>query len=304
MVKIIQMLAPLDSNGARPGIKRTGMRGVTIHQTGNAGAGAGALNHAKYLQNGGAKVRASWHYCVDDHEATRSIPEDEVSWNAGDGYGDGNYQTISIEMCINSDGNMTKTCDNAAELAADILKRYDLGTDHLFQHHDWSGKNCPAQMRAGVPYSWTVFKNKVAAHLGVAPVPAPSGKVRKINQNHVFKPGDLATYPNIYTVNEVIGNGKKGFSNGAIASYELCCGRPVFEQNWIDAIPCDEVNGYGAKVGDQIFQPGERFRINGDFKVLETYPETRSNPSGAIRVRIGQKDVILDAGPAYYVYYE
>lgn len=304
MVEVKNKYAPVSAFGARSGRLRTGMRGVTIHQTGNTSTGANALNHALYLQGSGARLQASWHYCVDDGVITRSIPEYEIAWHAGDGYGDGNFKTIAIEICINSDGNLTKACDNAAELAADILKRYDLGIDHLFQHHDWSGKNCPAQMRAGVPYSWPTFKNKVAAHLGAAPVPAPSGKVRKINQNHVFKPGDLAAYPNIYTVSEVIGNGKKGFSNGAIASYELCCGRPVFDQNWIDAIPCDEVNGYGIEAGDQIFQPGERFRINGDFKVLETYPETRSNPNGAIRIRIGQQDVVLDAGPAYYVYYE
>lgn len=139
---------------------------------------------------------------------------------------------------------------------------------------------------------------------GAKPAPVPTPKpVRKITQNHIFKIGDIATFPGIYTVNEVIKNGKKGFTAGAIASYELSYGAP-FENNWIDAAPCDEVNTLGNKVGDQIFEKGERFRINGDFKVLDVYTETPQNPNGCIKVHIGQKDVVLDAGPAFYVYYE
>ena len=304
MVEIKKMYAPILANGARCGQLRTGMRGVTIHQTGNPSKGAGALNHASYLQNSGKNNQASWHYCVDDHLITQSIPENEIAWHSGDGYGDGNYKTIAIEICINADGNMTKACDNAAELAADILKRYGLGIDYLFQHHDWSGKNCPAQIRSGIPYDWQAFKNKVAAHLGQKPQPVPSAKVRKINQHHVFKIGDIVIFPAVYRVDEVSANGRRGFANGAIASYELCYGKPVFEHNWIDAGPCDEVTAEGTKTGDQIFVPGERFRIQGDFKVLDVYRETVSMPNGAIKIHIGQKDVILDAGPAYFVYFE
>ena len=177
MFEIIKQLASINTDGARSGLKRTGMLGVTIHQTGNPSPGANALSHAKYLQGGGANTQASWHYCVDDARATQSIPEDESAWHAGDGYyGKGNRQTIAIEICINEDGNMTKACDNAAELAADILKRYDLSVENLYQHHDWSGKNCPAQIRAGQPYDWNTFKSKVAAHLK-QPLPAPQPAV-------------------------------------------------------------------------------------------------------------------------------
>lgn len=304
MVEIKRMYAPILPYGARSGQIRLGMRGVTIHQTGNPSKGAGAVNHAAYLQNSGKNIQASWHYCVDDHVITQSIPENEIAWHAGDGYGDGNYKTIAIEICINSDGNMRKACDNAAELAADILKRYGLGTEHLFQHHDWSGKNCPAQLRSGIPYDWKTFQDKVDGYLKRIPQPSPIGKIRKINQNHIFKLGDLITFPNVYRVDEVTANGQRGFVNGAIASYELCYGKPVFEQNWIDAGPCDEVNAHGVKSGDQIFVPGERFRIRGDFKVLDVYRETADMPNGAIKIHIGQKDVILDAGPAYFVYFD
>lgn len=165
-MKIIQMLAPVKANGARPGIKRTKNGGVTIHNTGNFKRGAGAKNHGTYLQNGGANAQASWHYAVDDTNIVQSIPSDEVAWHAGDGRGNGNMTTEAIEICVNPDSDLTKATDNAAWLAAQRLKAQGLGLDHLYQHRDWSGKNCPAELRAGKPYSWATFKSKVAAYLG------------------------------------------------------------------------------------------------------------------------------------------
>ena len=65
---------------------------------------------------------------------------------------------------MNSDGNLEKATDNAAQLAAQQLKEKGLSADKLYQHHDWSGKNCPSQIRAGKPYDWSTFKSKVAAY--------------------------------------------------------------------------------------------------------------------------------------------
>lgn len=167
-MEIIKMLAPVNSNGARSGRKRTGLVGVTIHNTDNFSNGAGANNHGKYLQGGGANRQASWHYAVDDKSIIQSIPEDEVAWHAGDGTGKGNMQTIAIEICVNPDSDLTKATDNAAALAADILKRYGLPATALFQHNHWSGKNCPSQIRQGKPYDWATFCNKVGQFMGGA----------------------------------------------------------------------------------------------------------------------------------------
>ena len=52
MVEIKKMYAPILANGARCGQLRTGMRGVTIHQTGNPSKGAGALNPVSYTHLG------------------------------------------------------------------------------------------------------------------------------------------------------------------------------------------------------------------------------------------------------------
>ena len=165
-MQIITMFAPLSSK-CRPGRKRTDFVGVTIHNTGNGSKGAGAKSHGKYLQGGGKNTAASWHYAVDENCSVQSIPEEEVAWHAGDGQGRGNLQTIAIEICMNSDGNLLKATDNAAELAADILRRNNIvnAAGWLWQHNNWSGKNCPQMIRAGKPYNWKEFVNRVQAHL-------------------------------------------------------------------------------------------------------------------------------------------
>ena len=164
-VKITKDYAPVVSSGARPGIKMSKCIGVTIHNTDNSGVGADAQAHANLLKNSWKNKQQSWHFAVDEDGAYQSIPTDEIAWHAGDGgSGKGNTQTIAIEICMNSDGDLEKATDNAAQLAAQQLKEKGLSADKIYQHHDWSGKNCPSQIRAGKPYSWNTFKAKVAAY--------------------------------------------------------------------------------------------------------------------------------------------
>lgn len=159
---IKKMFAPKGSK-CRSGRRLKGFVGVTIHNTGNTGKGANALSHAKYLQGSGKDYFASWHYCVDEKNITQSIPENEVAWHAADGNGSGNMKTIAIEICMNSDGDISEATNNAAELAADILKRQGIkkADNFLHQHNRWSGKNCPQMIRRGIPYSWEEFIAKV-----------------------------------------------------------------------------------------------------------------------------------------------
>ena len=53
--------------------------------------------------------------------------------------------TIAIEICVNPDSNLEKATDNAAWLAAKLLKAQGLDHQSLYQHHDWSGKNVQAR---------------------------------------------------------------------------------------------------------------------------------------------------------------
>lgn len=165
-LEIREVLAPKGTS-ARTGRKLDGFLGVTIHETANTAKGAGATAHANYLKNDAMNLKKSWHYCVDDRMATRSIPEDEVSLHSGTTKG--NYNTISIEICVNSDGDFRKAVQNAAELTADILKRRKVTESnfqkYLYKHNDWSGKDCPHCLRSGKPVSWAFFVSEVLRHL-------------------------------------------------------------------------------------------------------------------------------------------
>lgn len=159
MVKITQDFIPAGSKN-RPGYSNP-KNYVTIHNTGNTSVGAGAKNHANYVKNGGVTALVSWHYTVDDIEIYQHLPEDETGYHAGDGSGKGNRQSIGIEICMNSDGDLLKATDNAVELVADICRRNNIPIANIKQHYDWSGKDCPQMIRSGKPYDWNTFISKV-----------------------------------------------------------------------------------------------------------------------------------------------
>lgn len=141
----------LTNKTARPGIKIT-PKGLVIHWTANEGKGANAAANRNYFNN--PTTEASAHYCVDDKQIVRCLPENEMGYHVGaktykpdalkqlSSYP--NNCTIGIEMCVNSDGDFKAMYQNTLELAADILKRYGWGVDHLCRHFDITGKNCPA----------------------------------------------------------------------------------------------------------------------------------------------------------------
>lgn len=157
--KLIQMLAPINQNGARPGKLLKKINGVTIHMTDNWGVKADAIAHANYLKHSGSTIQASWHYCVDDTNITQSIPDKEVAYHSASLIG--NTTTIAIEICLNPESNLKNACDNAVVLTAYLLKKYNLTAENIYRHYDWSGKWCPSLLLDGNPYSWDTFKQKV-----------------------------------------------------------------------------------------------------------------------------------------------
>lgn len=173
-MQILEILAPTDGK-CRPCINRTGFRGVTIHNTSNWSNGANAIAHAKLLRGAWKNRTTSWNYVVDKDYAVRCVPENEVAWCQGDGNGDGNMKTISIEICDNEDGDIRKATDNAVELTADILARNGVTNinGYLWQHNHWTGKDCPYDIRRNNPYSWEEFCKKVQQKL-TPPEPEPT----------------------------------------------------------------------------------------------------------------------------------
>lgn len=152
-----------------------GVRGVTIHNTGDL---------ANVEDDAECYTRATWpncnmggvivHYYVDDLGAWQNLRDDEQGWHATDGAGPGNTTTIAIECVMKGDGKEqdAKAEENAAILAAYLLKKHGLGIDRLYTHNHWMGqpdrivpgvrKNCPVYI---LPH-WESFGQAVAGLMG------------------------------------------------------------------------------------------------------------------------------------------
>lgn len=136
------------------------IKGIVIHDTGNTSKGAGAYNHYRYLQN--ATRQGSAHYFVDDKEVLQVIGDSKIAWGVGDSWGYGNNpnrrkdlnnsNTISIEMCINSDGNYNQMYYNTVELVKNLMIDLNINCNNIVRHFDITGKNCPNKL------NWDKFK--------------------------------------------------------------------------------------------------------------------------------------------------
>lgn len=156
MVKIIEMLIPASNKKTRPGTKMN-PTSVTIHETDNTNVRANALAHARLQQNGNSR-QASWHLSVDDEpEVYQSLPFNEVGYHAGTT--SGNYNSIGMEICVNSDGDYKKAVNNAIQTVKWLLNKYpSIKAVNVVQHNHWSGKNCPRNLRSGAKgIKWNAF---------------------------------------------------------------------------------------------------------------------------------------------------
>lgn len=157
-----------------------GVQGVTIHNTGDL---------ANVKDDAECYTRATWpncnmggvvvHYYVDDVAIWQNLREDEQGWHAADGFGPGNTTTIAIECIMSGRGDAADRAaeENAARLAAYLLKKYSLGIDRLYTHNHWMGqpdkivpgvrKNCPIYI---LPH-WESFRVRVAALMGGSRTP-------------------------------------------------------------------------------------------------------------------------------------
>lgn len=170
MIHIQQMLL---NNHNRPNKKLKELKGLVLHWTANERAGANAKANRNYFNT--TSTSASAHYIVDDENIIQCIPDDEVAYHVGakryteaglklakSPYGP-NYFLLGIEMCVNSDSVWRNTYQNTVELAAYLLKKYDLSIIDLYRHYDITGKECPKMMVNSL--EWLMFKQDVKAVL-------------------------------------------------------------------------------------------------------------------------------------------
>lgn len=132
---------------------------LTIHSTGNPKSSA--QNERDWLNNRTNKSSTGFHLVVDDKQAIKCLPFNQVAYHAGDGRnGTGNTKSIGLEIC--ESGDREKTLDNAVNLIVKILKEKGWSTSNLRRHHDWSGKICPRILYDGGSWSgWKKLKARV-----------------------------------------------------------------------------------------------------------------------------------------------
>lgn len=138
---------------------------ITVHESGMPRVGNDAYLLAKVQMDSAKGLRdraASWNYQVDENIIYQSFEDEVICWHAGDGTavrGNGNNNSIGIEMCINEDGNYDGAMHMDAKLIAMLLHKYNLTLANVKRHFDWSGKICPNYMI--VTGRWNEFLNLV-----------------------------------------------------------------------------------------------------------------------------------------------
>ncbi len=173
-------------------------RYLTIHETGNPSPGANAAAHAN-LQSRPNPSEVAWHWQVDDREAVQSFTHDFQLWHAGDGSGDGNLNSISIETCIHEGIDWAACKQNLVELAAQIVTSEGIPLSNVVQHNHWSGKDCPTRLRADGGAEWRELYNAIAARVnGQADPPSFGGDAA----SYVGKQIDIDEWWNYKTAND------------------------------------------------------------------------------------------------------
>lgn len=141
------------------------IKAIVVHYTANYSRKADGKAHFEYFN--GADRDSSADVFIDDHSIWKINDWTKYfTWAIGDGkgkYGYTNSNTISIEMCVNSDGNFAKTVENTIKY---IRYLHQNGyTKVLIRHYDASRKLCPIMFVdlniSGYNKAYTDFRNKV-----------------------------------------------------------------------------------------------------------------------------------------------
>lgn len=184
-MKINQLLTPY--NFTRRG--DTGrIKYLVIHYVGATG---GAQANCRYYAS--QYVGASAHYYVGfDGQIWQSVKDEDIAWSVGASryvHPDcRNSNSLNIELCVKKKSTATMnatdkdwyhtqaTYNSAVELAAYLMKKYNIPMDHLLMHYHVTGKYCDAVFLNGnTGMTWDGFKADVAKALGSNYTPT-SGK--------------------------------------------------------------------------------------------------------------------------------
>lgn len=154
------------TNRSQLGGKRplSAIKFIVIHDTANAGKGADAMAHYRYLQH--AARSGSAHYYVDDKEIVQTIDDSVVAWAVGDKWARKNatrddvtnYNSISVELCINQGIDKAKAYQNLLWLTRYLMTKFNA---EVVRHYDATGKPCPKSWQANNWDQWWRFKKEL-----------------------------------------------------------------------------------------------------------------------------------------------
>ena len=215
MVKITKNIV---SNAVKNKVSYSGTntcKYITIHETANTSKGANADTHGRLQANGNSR-QASWHYTADDKQVVQSFDDKVQCWHAGSTQG--NKESIGIEICVNNDGNFNKAVKNAAELVKILMKRHGISASNVVQHHHWSGKNCPTNLRNGSKgINWNDFKAMLSGKTSSA---TTTSKPSKPTTSKPKTSGSVVDYMKSKNMDASFGNREKLAKQYGIKNYK------------------------------------------------------------------------------------
>lgn len=197
--------------------------GITIHNTDWITTGSDTTPAEQYTRatKNGNMGDVIVHYYVDNVCAWQNLPHNVHGWHAADGRGDGNMQTIAIECIMDGSGSerSKKSEDNAAKLAAGLLKQYGFGIEKMYTHQHWySKKYCPAYI---LPH-WNDFVNKVKSYMGSTPTVTPvSDELYRVRKSWTDVASQIAAFKSLDSAKSVCKEGYYVFDSKGNVVYPV-----------------------------------------------------------------------------------
>src|SRR5699024_6265548 len=117
---------------------------IVIHETDNWSRGANGRKHAQAQSAG--NLSTSVHYYTGDDGIYQAADHNRGTWSIGIEYGGNhsirdasNWNSINIEICVNSDGNYSVARQNASELVKYLIQATGIPADRVVRHEDDQG---------------------------------------------------------------------------------------------------------------------------------------------------------------------
>lgn len=160
---------PIQFKQAAAGNYRKGRQGtikyIVMHYTANNGDTA--KNNADYFAR--AVTQTSAHYFVDRNSIWQSVKDTDTAYHCGTSKGYKhpecrNANSIGIEMCDSLNGVPDGVRATALDLAAYLMKKYNIPISNVVRHYDVTGKLCPRPW-VNDPNKWNEFINLLSARI-------------------------------------------------------------------------------------------------------------------------------------------